>query len=216
MALHDNASEASQRKAGAKRHRISGPAWGRGGVGRLWAGSGGARRSPGAAGGERSHVSCPRAFHGPGGCRLGRPWQIRRQRWVEGKGRRVYHVYSRAHHPPHPKGLAACRRPPGPGLVEAHHGQRQHVLERGVPDRAEQLRRAADPVATVLTPTAPGQVSGSIQRRPAKRAKSVSQEHSSAPCSRARVAKWASVVRLPAAPSGKRSPLSKSKCRSVG
>jgi len=46
---------------------------------------------------------------------------------------------------------------------------------------------------------------GSTHRKPSKRAKSVSQEQSSAPCSIASAARCASLVRFPAAPVGSRS-----------
>ncbi len=49
---------------------------------------------------------------------------------------------------------------------------------------------------------------GSTHRTPGNRLKSTSVEHSSAPLSMARAARWASLVRLPAAPSGVNNPRS--------
>lgn len=57
---------------------------------------------------------------------------------------------------------------------------------------------------------------GSTHRSPAKRAKSVSQEQSSAPCSIARAARWASLTRLPAIPLDASSRRSTIACRSPG
>ncbi len=58
--------------------------------------------------------------------------------------------------------------------------------------------------------------SGFVHRRPGYRRKSLSQEHSSAPCSMARAARWASVVRLPPVPTGAIRSVRTFKCRSVG
>ena len=60
------------------------------------------------------------------------------------------------------------------------------------------------------------QAIGSTQRSPEKRAKSVSQEFSSAPCSIASAARWASVTRLPAVPRGPRSWRKRTACRAPG
>ena len=58
--------------------------------------------------------------------------------------------------------------------------------------------------------------SGLVQRKPSKRAKSVSPEHTSPPCSIASVARCASLVRLPAVPTGSSSSRRTVACRAVG
>jgi hypothetical protein len=60
------------------------------------------------------------------------------------------------------------------------------------------------------------QLKGLRQRSPGKRAKSLSQEQSSAPCSMARAARWASEVRFPPVPSGNIRSRSTRRCCGVG
>jgi hypothetical protein len=81
------------------------------------------------------------------------------------------------------------------------HDRALHRAERG----HHRARQAAAPRRDLASPSPPG-----------KRAKSRSQDTMSAPCSSARAARWASLVRLPAVPVSRRSPRSKVTCRGVG